>query len=646
MTSSKPRIVFFATRLYSLATGQATGFGGAEAELWSVANQFGKDPRFDVRVFTLSPDASITDAQQIGSIQLHLARPSRPITYKNSWLERRRAIVEFFVRLFFSARRQKGDVYFTKLASSEATTIWLASRFNRAKYVFRIEHDWETNPHDLVNKVFRGSGFWAKVFLFCLKRADMVIVQTDKQREALQRNYGIRSILIPNAHHIPSDQAIVTDPEKRPYVLWVGRCHPMKRPEVFLDLARQNPHLSFLMIMPPNSEHQGLFDSCARQAEALPNLELVPGVNTANMDGYYQKARVLALTSDAEGFSNVVIEAMKNGAPAITWDHNPNNILIDVADPKAFHPAPGYCIDNRIDLASQVISRLYDEPELWSACQTDARRIAKECFGIETIVDLYAERIERLLGQKMNTVVEKFAKTINRQRIKPSLFDYAYLNLRGNYKTMREFAAMVSPTARVLDAGCGFKPWEACFPGTVEYRGIDYNGEWAAPDAFASADALPFADNTFDAVICSEVLEHARYPERCITELKRVCKPDGLLYISTPFCFPEHGVPYDFQRLTQYFYKDVFKNDEIVALHSSSSTMGTAFTTFNFFVECTPLRMVWGFRHIVYFVCNILGLISDALINYFAPKIMRTLKLYTHMLSLGYSMIIKVRKSG
>lgn len=244
----------------------------------------------------------------------------------------------------------------------------------------------------------------------------------------------------------------------------------------------------------------------------------------------------------------------------------------------------------------------------------------------------------------MNSETTNFARKINRQRIKPSLFDYAYLNLRSNYRTMQEFARQVPPGARLLDAGCGFKPWQDCFSPDVAYWGVDYSAEWSAPNALASADALPFADNTFDAVICSEVLEHTRYPEQCIAELKRVCKPGGLVYISTPFCFPEHGVPYDFQRLTQYFYKDVFKNDEILALEATSSTMGSAFTTFNFFVECTPLRLAWGFRHGVYLLNNLCGLTADALINFAAPKIMRTLKLYTHMLPLGYNLIIRVRK--
>lgn len=244
----------------------------------------------------------------------------------------------------------------------------------------------------------------------------------------------------------------------------------------------------------------------------------------------------------------------------------------------------------------------------------------------------------------MNSVISDFAKKINRQRIKPTLFDYSYLSLRHNVKTFREFAAMVGSGRRILDAGCGFKPWRSFFDSKTEYVGIDYSVEWSTPDSLASVDKLPFPDDTFDAVICSEVIEHTRHPEACLQELRRVCKAGGLLYISTPFAFPEHGVPYDFQRPTQYFYKSVFEKDEILALRQTSSTLGTAFTTFNFFVECTPLRLIWGFRHIVYLTMNTLGLLADFLIDWLAPKLMRTLRFYTHMLPLGFNLIIRVQK--
>lgn len=55
----------------------------------------------------------------------------------------------------------------------------------------------------------------------------------------------------------------------------------------------------------------------------------------------------------------------------------------------------------------------------------------------------------------------------------------------------------------------------------------------------ASALALPFADNTFDKVICSEVLEHIEDYRGALREIERVLKPGGLFCASVPRRWPE-----------------------------------------------------------------------------------------------------------
>jgi len=56
-----------------------------------------------------------------------------------------------------------------------------------------------------------------------------------------------------------------------------------------------------------------------------------------------------------------------------------------------------------------------------------------------------------------------------------------------------------------------------------------------------SADALslPFANDTFDKIICSEVLEHIPDYESVLLEIQRILKPGGLLCVSVPRRWPE-----------------------------------------------------------------------------------------------------------
>jgi SAM-dependent methyltransferase len=55
----------------------------------------------------------------------------------------------------------------------------------------------------------------------------------------------------------------------------------------------------------------------------------------------------------------------------------------------------------------------------------------------------------------------------------------------------------------------------------------------------ANALELPFPDNYFDKVICSEVLEHIPDYHGVLAEIKRVLKPDGLFAVSVPRAWPE-----------------------------------------------------------------------------------------------------------
>lgn len=394
MVKNRKRIVFFATQLYPLAAGKSSGYGGAETELWNVAQQMATNPEYDVRALTLSTEAS--DPVQFGSLVLYPVKPAGPLTYEASWLKRRFVIISYFIRLIVRASRQKGQIYFAKLASSEASAIWLAAQIARGKFVYRVEHDWETNLPDLQNIIFRGSRIWSKVFLYCLTRADLVVVQTRKQAEALKSNFKIESVLIPNGHIIPDREEIKHRPEERPNVLWIARCHPMKRPHLFLQLAQNHPHIPFQMIMAPDPDHQALFDTCREKAAKLSNVHFIDGVASSEINTYYRSARLFTLTSEAEGFSNVVIEALKNGAPVLTLDHNPDNILTSLSTASDISGAAGFCTNNDLELTSELIQLIFGNDSFWTECHHKAMDLAESVFSMHHVVGLYDQQFKSL----------------------------------------------------------------------------------------------------------------------------------------------------------------------------------------------------------------------------------------------------------
>lgn len=106
---------------------------------------------------------------------------------------------------------------------------------------------------------------------------------------------------------------------------------------------------------------------------------------------------------------------------------------------------------------------------------------------------------------------------------------------------------------RVLDFGCGSKPYESLFGAASHYVGVDIaRGAGSRADLIYDGRRLPFADASFDAIVCFEVLEHLFEPELLLPELQRVLRPGAPLLLSLPFAWEEHEVPYDCARYTRY----------------------------------------------------------------------------------------------
>ena len=74
------------------------------------------------------------------------------------------------------------------------------------------------------------------------------------------------------------------------------------------------------------------------------------------------------------------------------------------------------------------------------------------------------------------------------------------------------------------------------------------------PDVQAEAAYVPFRDGCFDAVICSELLEHVPDPPAVLREAYRVLREGGTLLICVPFLHRIHGDPYDYGRYTDFYW--------------------------------------------------------------------------------------------
>lgn len=112
--------------------------------------------------------------------------------------------------------------------------------------------------------------------------------------------------------------------------------------------------------------------------------------------------------------------------------------------------------------------------------------------------------------------------------------------------------------ARVLDVGCGDRPYEQLLAGAAEIVGFDRPGN-AHADLHGSIDAIPVEDGSFDVALCLQVLEHVPDPGAAVRELRRVVKPGGRVLCSTHGVYPYHPNPDDFWRWTHEGLAHLFR---------------------------------------------------------------------------------------
>jgi SAM-dependent methyltransferase len=124
------------------------------------------------------------------------------------------------------------------------------------------------------------------------------------------------------------------------------------------------------------------------------------------------------------------------------------------------------------------------------------------------------------------------------------------------YQFIEETSKTLAPGTMLLDAGSGEGQYRQWF-GHTRYVGIDMavgDQAWNYRNLDIVGDLahLPLVQGQFDAVLCTQVLEHVPEPSRVLAELHRVLKPGARLYLSAPQSWHQHQKPHDYYRFTSY----------------------------------------------------------------------------------------------
>jgi SAM-dependent methyltransferase len=141
---------------------------------------------------------------------------------------------------------------------------------------------------------------------------------------------------------------------------------------------------------------------------------------------------------------------------------------------------------------------------------------------------------------------------------------------------------------RILDAGAGEMPFKK-YCNHLRYVSQDFgkydpteiesglqvdHWEYGNIDIISDIAEIPEMDNSFDAIMCTEVLEHIINPREAIVEFSRLLKSDGFLILTAPFCSLTHFAPFHYYSgFNRYFYEKELKrnNFEIIEIISNGN---------------------------------------------------------------------------
>jgi SAM-dependent methyltransferase len=141
----------------------------------------------------------------------------------------------------------------------------------------------------------------------------------------------------------------------------------------------------------------------------------------------------------------------------------------------------------------------------------------------------------------------------------PSYAETNYAVRRPLVRWLQAEAARDGGGRRILDVGCGVKPYEPFFRPYASYVGVDVDNPVA--DLEGAAEDLPVDDASFDLVLCTQTLEHCLDPAAAVRELRRAVAPGGRVLASTHGVQVYHPAPEDLWRWTHAGLERLFREN-------------------------------------------------------------------------------------
>lgn len=368
------KICFIQPSVYSLFNKNCKQtFGGAEVQVYQIGKYISENYN-NFEISYLVGDFGQRKIEVYSNIKIYKGKSF--LTKDSKYVQLYKAF-----KIFFCLKNIKADVYVQRTATVGTGLVAFFCKLFKKKFIYMISHEID------VSKEFRKKNkFSGIIYEWGLKNADLIISQSEKQKDTLKRNYNKKSVVIKSVYDIEKD----LDIKNKGYVLWVGRCEKWKAPEKYIQLAENNQEMEFIMIMPKsnNKSCDDYFKTIQKKANKLKNLIFIEKVFFGEINKYFKKAKIFINTSDYEGFPNTFIQAAKNKVPILSLNVNPDDFLSK--------NECGFCVNDLGKIERKLIE-LWNNKKLREELGKNAYSYAKNSHDIEKNVRVFINTIRDLI---------------------------------------------------------------------------------------------------------------------------------------------------------------------------------------------------------------------------------------------------------
>lgn len=287
-----------------------------------------------------------------------------------------------WTKLCAALRRASADVYYVSCAGAQVGQVAMWAAKNGRRMIFRVASDADCDPRRLLISYWRDR----KLYEYGLRHASAVLTQSAKQQQLMLRNYGLESTTVCSLVDPP--EGMLPFAERDVSLLWISNIQQLKRPELFVELARRLDSCSASMVGGTMHRAQDLYRQIAVRAAGVGNLSFHGRLPYRAANRLFDRSRVFINTSETEGFPNTFLQAWIRGIPVVSFV-DPDEIIR--------REGLGHAVASLEEMMSAA-QRLATDSRAWLEASARCRAYVARRYGEQQVLAPYLAAVGRVMA--------------------------------------------------------------------------------------------------------------------------------------------------------------------------------------------------------------------------------------------------------